>query len=40
MLDTVRRVLPAFGANYYYEETEELALAHLQRWMREHTTAH
>lgn len=40
LLDTVRRVIPAFGANYYYEETEELALAHLQRWMREHTTAH
>ena len=36
VLDTVRRVLPAFGANYYYEETEELALAHVQRWMIEH----
>ena len=41
LLDTVRRVLPAFGANYYYEESEERALAHLQRWMNEHTsTAH
>jgi hypothetical protein len=40
LLDTVRRVLPAFGANYFYEETEEQALAHLERWMREHTTAH
>jgi hypothetical protein len=39
LLDTVRRVLPDFGANYYYEDTEEHALAHLQRWMDEQVSA-
>jgi hypothetical protein len=33
LLDTVRRVLPDFGANYYYEDTEEHALEHLRTWM-------
>lgn len=37
LLDTIRRVLPDFGANYFYEDSEEKALAHLRQWMRENT---
>jgi hypothetical protein len=37
LMDTMRRVVPGFSELYYYEDTEELALAHVQRWMNEQT---
>jgi hypothetical protein len=39
LLDTIRRVLPDFGANYYYEDTEEHAVEHLMRWLNENESA-